>query len=199
MNDFDLDKKLKAAPVPARDEEYWESFPRLVLARLRTAPAMRPGVERHWLPRLAWGGGLAFACLVIGFAIGHWHGLKQKNDPYALLQNGKMLREVLTLFPNRVRAIVQDEHGVQLVLADQADVPTSTPIYVHICDGKQCSSLVTFSGQELEIAGQKVTVLADARGGIILTGDQFVWSSTARNYAQNHLKIEARSLAPVTM
>ena len=161
MNNSDLDKKLKAAPVPARDEDYWESFPRLVSAKLRLAPAERPGVERHWLPRLAWGGGIAFACLVIGFAIGHWHGQKQKNDPYALLQNGKMLREVLTLFPNRVRAIVQDEHGLQLVLADQPDVPVSTPIYVRFCDGKQCLSLVTFSGQELEIAGQKVTVLSD--------------------------------------
>ena len=117
MNDSDLDKKLKAAPVPARDEDYWESFPRLVSAKLRTTQAGRPMVERHWLPRLAWGGGMAFACLMLGFALGHWHGQKQKNDPYALLQNGKMLREVLTFFPNRVRAIVQDEHGVQLVLA----------------------------------------------------------------------------------
>jgi hypothetical protein len=199
MNDSDLDRKLKAAPIPARDEDYWESFPRLVSAKLRSAPAGRPVGERHWLPRLAWGGGIAFACLMLGFALGHWHGRMEKSDPYALLQNGKMLREVLTLFPNRVRAIVQDEHGMQLVLADQPDVPVSTPIYVRICDGEQCSSLVTFSGQELEIAGQKVTILSDARGGIILTGDQFVWSSTARNYAQNHLKIEARSLAPVVM
>jgi hypothetical protein len=199
MNDSDLDKKLKAAPVPARDEDYWESFPRLVSAKLRLTPARRPMVERHWLPRLAWGGGIAFACLVIGFALGHWHGQKQKNDPYALLQNGKMLREVQTLFPNRVRAIVQDEHGVQLVLADQPDVPVSTPIYVRICDGKQCSSLVTFSGQELEIAGQKVTVLADAQGGVIVAGNRFAWSSDRQTGASDGLKIEAKSLNSTTL
>ena len=199
MNDSDLDKKLKAAPVPARDEDYWESFPRLVSAKLRTTPAGRPMVERHWLPRLAWGGGIAFACLMLGFALGHWHGQKQKNDPYALLQNGKMLREVLTLFPNRVRAIVQDEHGVQLVLADQPDVPVSTPIYVRICDGKQCASLVTFSGQELEIAGQKVTVLADAQGGVIVTGNRFAWSSDRLVGASGSLKIEARSLNSIVL
>src|ERR1035441_9526416 len=199
MNDFDLEKKLKAAQVPTRDEDYWESFPRLVSARLCAAPAGRPMVERHWLPRLAWGGGIAFACLAIGFAIGHWHGRMEKNDPYALLQNGKMLREVLTMFPNRVRAIVQDEHGVQLVLADQADVPASTPIYVHICDGKQCSSLVTFSGQELEIAGQKVTVLADAQGGVIVTGPRFAWSSNRPGGASGGLKIEARSLNSISL
>jgi hypothetical protein len=105
-----------------------------------------------------------------------------------------MLHEVLTLFPNRVRAIVQDEHGVQLVLADQPDVPVSTPIYVRICDGQQCSALVTFSGQELEIAGQKVTVLANAHGGVIVTGNRFVWSSDQPVVAQSGLRIEARTL-----
>jgi hypothetical protein len=199
MNDFELEKKLKAARVPVRDEDYWESFPRLVSARLRAAPAGRPMVERHWLPRLAWGGGIAFACLVIGFAIGHWHGRMEKNDPYALLQNGKVLHEVLTLFPNRVRAIIQDEHGIQLVLSDQADLPASTPIFVHICDGKQCSSLVTFSGQELEIAGQKVTILSDAQGGVIVMGNRFVWSSNQPVVAQTGLRIEARTLKSVTL
>jgi hypothetical protein len=110
-----------------------------------------------------------------------------------------MLREVLTLFPNRVRAIVQDEHGVQLVLSDQADVPASTPIYVHICDGKQCSSLVTFSGQELEIAGQKVTILSDAQGGVIVAGTRFAWSSDRPVGASGGLKIEARSLSSITL
>ena len=199
MNNNDLENKLKVAQVPARDEDYWESFPRLVSAKLRSTPAGRPGIERHWLSRLAWGGSIAFACLVIGFALGHRHGRMEKNDPYALLQNEKALREVLTMFPNRVRAIVQDEHGVQLVLSDQADVPASTPIYVRICDGKQCSSFVTFSGQEIQIAGQKITVLSEADGGIILTGNQFVWSNTERIYAGKHLKIEARNLGPVAM
>jgi len=198
MNDFDLEKKLKAARVPARDEDYWESFPRLVLAKLRTAP-VESSFERHWWPRLAWGGSIAFACLLVGFAIGHWHGRMEKNDSFVLLQNRKMLREVLTLFPNRVRAIVQDKHGLQLVLSDQPDVPASTPLWVKICDGKQCASLVTFSGQELEIAGQKVTVLADAQGGIILEGSRFVWSSTAQNFAQGGLKIEAKRLPSISL
>jgi len=198
MNDFELEKKLKAAQVPSRDEDYWESFPRLVSAKLRSAPATR-SVERHWLPRLAWGGSIAFACLVLGFVIGHWHGQSQKNDAFALLQNEKVLREAWTLFPNRVRAIVQDEHGLQLVLSDQPDVPTSTPLWVKICNGKQCASLVTFSGQELNIAGQKITVLADAQGEIILEGSRFVWSDLTRNFAPASLKIEAKRLKAITL
>jgi hypothetical protein len=199
MNDSDLEKKLKAVQVPSRREDYWESFPRLVSAELRATPARRPADDPNWLPPLAWGGSIAFACLLIGFAIGHWHGRMEKSDPYALLQNGKVLHEVLTLFPNRVRAIVQDEHGMQLVLADQPDVPASTPIYVHICDGKQCSSLVTFSGQELEIAGQKVTILAEAQGGVIVVGSRFAWSSDRPGELRGGLKIEATSLNSINL
>ena len=78
-------------------------------------------------------------------------------------------------------------------------MPASTPIYVHICDGKQCSSLVTFSGQELEMAGQKVTVLEDAQDGVIVAGTRFAWSSDHPAGASGGLKIEARSLSPITL
>jgi hypothetical protein len=196
MNDIDFEKKLKAARVPEREEDYWESFPRVVLARLRAAPAARPEIEHGRLSKLAWGG-VAFACLVIGFAIGHSPGRVEKNDPYALLQNQKVLREVLTLFPNRVRAIVQDERGEELVLSDQPDVPASTPLWIKICDGTHCRAVVTFSGQELQIGEKKVTVLSDARGGIILMGNDFAWSSDEPAYAKNDLKIEAKPLVIV--
>jgi hypothetical protein len=58
---------------------------------------------------------------------------------------------------------------------------------------------VTFSGQEIQVDGQTITVLADARGGIILTGNQFVWSNTERIDAGNPLKIEAKNLSPAAL
>ena len=70
------------------------------------------------------------------------------------------------MFPHQVRAIVQDESGLKLVLSDSGDVPVSPPLYVRISDGGHSSSFVTFSGQEIQAAGQSITVLADARGGI---------------------------------
>ena len=198
MNNSELEKKLNAARTPALEADYAEGFPAMVLGRLRSIPIISP-VEYVWLPRLAWAGGLALACLMFAFAIGYWPGPAKKSDTDALLKNGKMLHEVLTLFPNRVQAITQDEHGVQLVLSDQADVPVSTPIYVHICDGGQCSSLVTFSGQELEIAGQKVTVLSDAQGGVIVAGARFAWSSDQPAGASGGLKIEAGRLKSINL
>jgi hypothetical protein len=104
------------------------------------------------------------------------------------------------MFPNQIRAIVQDEDGgVKLVLSDTGDVPASAPLYVRISDGKRWSSFVTFSGQEIQVGGQKITVLADARGGVILAGNQFVWSSSEPGSAAGHLKIEARNLGPAAM
>ena len=194
MKEPDLEKTLKSARVPDRPEEYWESFPGDVLTRLRTTPRIHQ-TENRWRPRLAWGFGVAFACLAIGFAIGQCHAGTQASDPYALLQNEKVLREVLALFPNRVRAIVQDEHGLQLVLSDKSDVPVSTPLWVKICEGTHCRAAVTFSGQELDIAGERVEILANTEGDVMLLGSRLFWSSKGTGTSTNQLRIQARMLA----
>ncbi|MGA2870488.1 MAG: hypothetical protein ABSF34_15180 [Verrucomicrobiota bacterium] len=197
MTDSELDQKLAAARPPKLEPDYAADFSRTVLTRLRSASTPKVLAEHHWLPRFAWGAGFALVFLLAGFALGHWRGKTETTAAPAndLLSNVKLINETLAMFPNRVRAIIQNEQGTQLVLADQPDVPDSPPLFVKICDGKHCSSLVTFSGQDLEVAGQKITVLSDANGGIILEGSQFVWSSTGPNRLQNGLKIEAKSLA----
>jgi hypothetical protein len=199
MNKSELESILKKARLPEIPGESIEDFPRRVASRLSRhdpPPRRAPG---FW-PRLAWAFALA-ACLVIAFAAGHWRNRMETqtaaaNDPLASL---KLIRETLAMFPNHVRAIVQDEQGLKLVLSDSGSVPASSAIYVRICDGAHCSSFVTFSGQEIQVAGQKVTVLSDPRGEIILTGAQFVWSTTGRTTAANPLKISARNLGPVML
>ena len=197
MKKPELDSILKRARLPEIPEESLAMFPRQIVTRLKRndLPAR---ASRNFPPRLAWAFGLA-ACAIIAIAIGLRHEPTKTITANDSLASAKLIRETLALFPNRVRAIVQDERGLNLVLSDNNDVPASTPLYVRICDGKHCSSAVTFSGQEIQITGQTVTVLSDARGGIILTGNQFVWSSTDRTYAGNHLKIEAKNLGTVTM
>jgi hypothetical protein len=195
MNEFDLNATLKAAKTPRPSEEYWNDFPRQVTAQLRREPPSRqPGP--HWFPRLAWGFATMAACLAVILTVSHWRGEASSQD---VLQSTKLIHETLAMFPNRVRAIVEDEHGLNLVLSESADVPASTPLYIRICDGNHCSSFVTFSGQEIQAAGQKVTVLSDARGGIILTGDQFLWSNTEQIYTGSHLKIAAKNLGSMPM
>lgn len=195
MNHSDLDAALKAAKVPEGSAAYWDDIKFQVRTQLRRESASAPLMPRRSY-RLAWGFALAAVCFALGLATAHWRTPSVAEDSLA---NVKLIRETLALFPNRVRAIVQDEHGLNLVLSDSADVPTSTPIYVRICEGKQCSSLVTFSGQEIQIAGQKLTVLSQPDGGIILEGPKFVWSSSEPVYAGRKLKIEAKNLGTITM
>ena len=199
MNNPELDSILKKARLPENSPESLEMLPRRVAARLkREDPAPRPA--RSFSPHLAWACGLA-ACAVIAFAAGHWRGRMEKETIPAAdsLASAKLIHEMMAMFPNQIRAIVRDEAGLKLVLSDTGDVPASPPLYVRICDGKHCSSFVTFSGQEIQVAGQKITVLADGRGGIILTGSQFVWSSGGPTDAVDHWKIEARNLGAIMM
>jgi len=193
MNDAELDKWLKAARGPDLPGDYQADFARTVLRNLRSAPTPGTSSRRPWWPRLAWIMATA-ACILIAFAIGRERGREAGSSAPDVLANVKLIQETLALFPHRVRAIVQDEHGMRLILSDAANVPVSTPIYVRICDSAHCSSLVTFSGQEIQIAGQKLTVLSQPDGGIILEGNQFVWSSTEPVYAGRKLKIEAKNL-----
>jgi hypothetical protein len=199
MTKSELESILKRARPPEISEESLSMFPRRVVARLQRQdqPAR---AARHFSPRFAWGLGLA-ACIVLVLPIVRWHGsVERKTIPSGdILANTKMVHEMLAMFPNRVRAIVEDARGVSLVLSESEDVPASQPLYVHLCDGRNCSSFVTFSGQEIQVAGQKVTTLSDAHGGIILTGNQFVWSSAERMETGRRLQIEAKNLDSAAM
>ena len=195
MNDAELEKILKAARVPEWPDEYWQNFPRSLIEQLKArAERERRMSPRRW-NRLAWACALGMVVLLLG-AIG-WFGRERKNDSFALLQNEKMLREVLTLFPNRIRAIVQNEHVIQLVLSEQPDVPNSPPLWVKFCDRRKCLAFVTFSGQELQLAGERVQVLADARGGVMLVGERLFWSSAEQNRIDEHVRIEAHSMGHI--
>ena len=193
MKELDLEKRLRSLPIPERSDEYWEMFPRRVVSRLRAPSVERPARSR-WPFRLAWGFGVALAGCLIAYAFVSWPGSNDQTD-WSLLQNHKMLREVLSMFPNQVRAIEQDQNGVQLVLSDKPDVPTSTPLWIRICQGSQCRVVVTFSGQQLQIAEEKVEVLADAQGQIMLLGDRLFWSSAGPDRMSDHLRIQARPLS----
>jgi hypothetical protein len=195
MNQSELDSILKKARTRQPPGELWEELPGRIARQLNRSPKEGHPARSNWFPRFAWPLGTA-VCVLIAFAAGHWHGQRQAElvQSQDLLVNVKLVRETLAMFPNQVRAIVQDGGGLHVVLSNSSNVPASPPLYVHVCDGKNCLSLVTFSGQEIQAAGQRMTVLADAQGGIILMGSDFVWSSDQKNNPGNHLKIEAKTL-----
>jgi hypothetical protein len=200
MNNTELDSVLKKARMPEPPEEFWEMFPQQVARKTNRARTQNNRVQPRLFPRFAWGLATAI-CILTAFAIGHWRGKMDTKTVVTndVLQNPKLISETLAMFPNQVRAIVRDKHGLNLILSNNGDVPTSPPIYIRVCDGNNCSSYVTFSGQELEIAGQTVTILSDATGGVIVTGRRFVWASDSPDNMGGNLKIEAKNLNLITL
>jgi hypothetical protein len=194
MNNAELNRTLKAAKAPEPSEEFRTQLPKRVSARLhwKTRPADARPV--NWLPRFAWTMAGVTACLVAGFLVGHWRGHTEAIAENGFLQNEKVIKEMLAMFPNRVRAVVQDEHGLNVVLSDKDDVPASTPLWVKICDGKSCSAMVTFSGQQVRVNNNNWDVLADAQGRVIVTGNDTVWAAGSAQNSSGKYHIEAAEL-----
>jgi hypothetical protein len=116
MKNFDLDSELKGLPVPERGEAFWEMFPQRVLEELRATPAPAP-LRRTLMPRLAWGFGVALACLVAGFCLGHTRA--PKRFCYVLLKDENELRRTVQQFPSHVCGLLQDEHGLSKLVEEQ--------------------------------------------------------------------------------
>jgi hypothetical protein len=193
MNDLELNQILKRVQPPPRSHDYWADFPGRVIRQLNRPPG-RPLPESRPRPRLVWAGAAGLFCLLMGFALGHWWTRPRNGREAAFLQNGKMIREVLATFPNQVRAILQDESGLSLVLSDRADVPPSPPLWVRFCHAGRCATLVTFSGQEVQVGGQKFTVLSTPANAVLLVGDHFVWSSVDQGLNLDDFQIQAHPL-----
>ncbi|HYT60150.1 MAG TPA: hypothetical protein VEL06_08255 [Haliangiales bacterium] len=190
----DLNQFLKSARVPERPPQYWEQFPDAVVRRLRQGSVLAAPKRPRKPPLLIWATGFATACLVIGFGMGVWQGHRQVSEVRSLAESARLIHEVAALFPHRVRAIISDDSGVRLVLSDQPDVPYSTPLWVRLCQGKRCQTIVTFSGQEIRLADQSFEVLADARDNVLLVGKKTVWSSADPARPVARLKIRAKAL-----
>lgn len=195
MNTADLERILRSVAAPERDAEYWEGFPAGVTRRLRLEPdGTAPRSARRPFAALIWGLGLATACLVAGFAVSFWNDRRTRAEPPELVALRTCFREIETLFPNQVQAIVIDEQGLRLVLAETANVPRSPPLFVKICGPAGCQRFLTFSGQQIRVNGETYEVLADGDGGIILLGANSVWASTQRAAMKAGYEVEARSL-----
>lgn len=194
MNNSDLDKLLKSAPVPERAPDYWAEFPKRVTRRLawvRSRGDSRPAPARWRL--LAWSFGLAAACIAAGFFFGtRQERVASESRQLAALQT--IYREVADLFPNQLQAIIIDEQGPRLVLSDTTNVPSSDPLFVKICQAKRCQTFITFSGQQIRVNGEVFDVLADGGGGVILAGRKAVWTSAQSPAGQMPWDIEARPL-----
>ena len=109
MNDSELISRLKDVRPPERSTEYWDDFPSRVRVQLRPVSAMRKG-ETRFFPRLAWVGGLAFACLVLNLTL--W-------PAHFILKNEKTLSREFAQLPDHLRIFMADEHGLHYLIAEK--------------------------------------------------------------------------------
>lgn len=193
MKDSELYELLKRTRIPARDPRLWEELPKRIVARLqwrRVPEAARSG-ERRFL-RAAWavlgaGVGLGIAVWLLPLRDGDL-----RNRTRILRPVEKCFLEIESLFPNQVKAVVFDERGARLILADAADMPNSQPLYLRICGPNGCQEIVTFSGQRIWVNGDQCEVLMNAAGRVVLVGERLVWSGESA--AAGAYRIKARAL-----
>jgi hypothetical protein len=208
MNDAELNEVLKRAAVPEREADYWERFPGRVMAELERRRQAVPTPEKtHASSAWAWTGALrmllsrpalaaavAVICLGLGFYLGLWRGQRSLSNDPQLAAARKYFHEIEALFPNQVQAIVFDQRGAHLVLAQEPNVPASPPLYLKVSGPKGCQRFVTFSGQQIRVNGDVCDVLADGRGEVLLVGRQLVWSGAEAVAEGGSYQVEARAL-----
>ena len=174
MNDPELDLLLKSAAPPPRAREYWREFPAQVRRSLREESSRSAGkTTSAWGPfwKLGISGvGVAMVAVLLFKFTG-----TRATGAMELGELRKCYREVAGLFPGRLQAVVFEAGQFRLQLSDRSEVPDSPPLLVRVCRASRCATVVTFSGQEVEVLGHKFEVLADGRGGILFLGQEGVW------------------------
>lgn len=203
MNNSELNRLLKSAPVPERPADYWQDFPRQVLAALprgtgRSTASQVPSWRRLALARFWLTASMVTVCLVIGFALSSWRQRSPGLTARDLATARTYLREMEALFPNQVRTVVFEQAGPRLLLAERADVPAAQPVFVRVCGPDGCRSFLTFSGQQIQLNGDWLDVLVDARGHVLLVGAKLAWTSGDANARAGDYRFAARSLGTAT-
>jgi hypothetical protein len=109
MNDFELESRLKAIPLPTRLAEYWEQFPSSVRSQLRPVLVARPRMS--FAHRLAWNSAAALACLI--FALAVWPTVQ------VMVKDARVVQRELVQLPCHLRVLMADEHGMHYLVADR--------------------------------------------------------------------------------
>jgi hypothetical protein len=196
MNDRELDKMLKSAPLPEQHEEFWDKLPARVTTKIhwQSQQGIAPRVGQHRNDVLDWALGAGVVAVVCLVSVLLLPKRKSPTEAVAIALVEKCYRETEVLFPNQIQAIVFDEAGPRVVLAERADVPKSPPLYLKICGPHGCQEIVTFSGQQVRVNGDLCDVLTDAAGNVMLAGNHMFWSSQLVGTKAGRYRIKARTM-----
>jgi hypothetical protein len=105
-----------------------------------------------------------------------------------------LIREVAGLFPDRLQSVIVDNGETHLVLANAGRMDLGQPLVVRLWSGARCRTILTFSGQTVEVGNRPFEALADSRGGVLLSGESAVWSSHEPRARLAGVRVEAMML-----
>lgn len=198
MKDGDLNKLLRTVKVPERSAEERAEFPQEVVRQLsRPGHQQQEGAGNRWSLPL-WALGFATVCLVIGFIVGRMPekspALQSAVPKMNAVEYAKLFKEVATLFPDRLRGVVVRNGEMELILADQPERAMTTPLLVEFCQNGRCRTVITFSGQKLDIDGHTIEVLTGTNDRVIVLADNQVWTSQTPTEVVDGFRIQAQVL-----
>ncbi|MCX8091381.1 MAG: hypothetical protein N3I86_10730 [Verrucomicrobiae bacterium] len=120
MTDRELDAQLRALRPPERDPDYWEWFPRRVLAEVRAGARPRPrrrGLMRV-VPRLAWASGLSLVAAVAVLCVESPRQCPVR-VAVASLKSFARLPSDLAQLPESMRALMRVDRGLGSLIEEQ--------------------------------------------------------------------------------
>lgn len=196
MNDEELKRRLEFLPPPPINEAArGRALHRAVIALARTAEAApEPKANAWWRASITW----AAACAVVLFA---GLVLMRSIEPAEDFNEGadaRTLAQVEALFPGRLNAVIEHDGDVRLDLAGEvSSAGTDQPVLVQLEGGGRRLRVLSYSGRSvvIELDGARFTfeALVTGDGGVVLSGEDFAWSSAQpKSLAGYH--IQARAL-----
>lgn len=157
---------LRALPSEQGQPSHETDAAIMAEARSTFVALRRSRFRSYFWPLLA-----AAACIALTFSL--WTRPKAPQvafnpppaaeDKYALI-----LREVTSVFPDQVKAIIAEGGELRITLADQPLTHPQQAVVVELCENRKCTTVITYVGQTVEVGGHTVTIRTDEKGTIVV-------------------------------
>jgi len=198
MNDQELQNHLKRLPVPKPSESARARALDRALVALRHAEAG----SRPASPAPAWWRLLAFGGLAAGvLAVGLWSLAPQRLNPRAQTAWAETLRQMETLFPGQLNAVIERDGAIELDVAARPAPASEQPVLVEFSHGGEVLRVLSYSGRRVcvNLGGTPACfeALVTGEGNVILTGEDFLWDSRKPEPVAGH-HVEARFFHPAS-
>ena len=114
MNDFELEAKLRSAPVPGRPDEYWDDFPARVRVQLRRRSS-ESAPRRTWRTPLVWAGDFALTMALVFICL-QYHPIQAAST--AINKHEQRLHLQLAQLDAGLHRLMLNTDGMGYLLAD---------------------------------------------------------------------------------